>query len=160
MSKMKITSILLALVIATACEEWLDIIPPQGLIREEFWQTKEDVQAVLMGAYVSFGQMDDLLFRYGELRADLITGDVNQGEEERKVAESNIYPDNWLCNWNRFYEVINFCNEVIKDAPAVQEIDDTFTDFQLRGYLSEAYFLRSLAYFYLVRIFNEVPYVT
>jgi starch-binding outer membrane protein, SusD/RagB family len=160
MMKLKLTAFLLALIFVCACDEWLDIIPPQGLIREEFWSTKEDVQAVMMGAYETFAQMDDLLFRYGELRADLITGDVNQGDDERKVAESNIYPDNWLCNWNRFYEVINFCNEVIRNAPVVQETDDTFTDFQMQGYLSEAYFLRSLAYFYLVRVFNDVPYVT
>lgn len=160
MIKFKISAVLLALVLTCGCEEWLDIIPPQGLIREEFWTTKEDVQAVLMGAYERFAQMDDLLFRYGELRADLITGDVNQGDDERKVAESNIYPDNWLCNWNRFYEVINYCNEVINGAPGVREVDDTFTDFQMQGYLSEAYFLRSLAYFYLVRIFRDVPYVT
>ncbi len=39
--------------------------------------------------------------------------------------------------------VINYCNEVIKNAPLVREIDDTFTDYQLQSFLSEAYFLRS-----------------
>lgn len=148
------------LLIFTSCEKWLELIPPQGLIREEFWQTKEDVQSILMGAYEKFSSLDDRLFRYGELRGDMVVGDVNLGDDERKVAESNIYPENWLCDWSDFYEVINYCNEVIKNAPLVREIDDTFTDYQMKGYLSEAYFLRDLAYFYLVRVFKDVPFVT
>ncbi|HDS08442.1 MAG TPA: RagB/SusD family nutrient uptake outer membrane protein, partial [Bacteroides sp.] len=106
--KNKVLILLAALALSAGCEKWLDLIPPQGLIRQEFWQTKEDVDAVVMGAYETFASMDDMLFRYGELRADLVTGDVNLGEGERMVAESNIYPDNWLCNWADFYKVINY----------------------------------------------------
>ncbi len=159
-NKAKLITLITLLAVTTGCSDWLDLIPPQGLIREEFWQTKEDVHAVVMGAYESFAQMDDRLFRYGELRADMVIGDVNQSLDEQKVAESNIYPDNWLCNWAQFYKVINYCNEVIKNAPLVQGRDDTFTDYLLQSYLSEVYFLRSLAYFYLVRIYKDVPFVT
>lgn len=151
--------VLVAISIQFSCNEWMDLIPPEGLIREEFWNTKEDVQAVLMGAYTSFAQMDNLLFIYGEIRADLITFDNNTGGSEKKLMESNIYPDNYLCEWKKFYQVINYCNEVIAYAPEVQQKDNTFSNPQLKGYLSEAYFLRSLAYFYLVRIFKDVPLV-
>lgn len=159
MNRIKIIGLLVILSLSVACDTWLDLIPPQGLIREEFWKTKEDVNAMVMGAYDTFASMDAQLFRYGELRADMIVGDVNLGDGERLVAESNIYPKNWLCNWENFYKVINYCNEILKNAPLVREIDNTFTDYQLQGYLSEAYFLRSLSYFYLVRIFKDVPYV-
>ena len=56
--------------------------------------------------------------------------------------------------------MINYCNEVIKNAPLVQEADNTFSDFILQGYLSEAYWLRGLSYFYLVRLWVDVPFVT
>ena len=160
MNKVKVFSLIIALSMACACEEWLEVIPPQGLIREEFWKTKEDVQAVIMAAYEKFASMDDLLFLFGEIRADMMVGDVNQGDDQRKVSEGNIYPDNSMCEWEKFYEVINYCNEIIRNAPLVKEVDDTFTDYQLQSYLSEAYFLRSLAYFYLVRIYKDVPYIT
>jgi len=160
MNKMKIILLLTVLTLASACEDWLGIIPPQGLIREEFWKTKEDVQAVIMAAYEHFASLDGTLFKFGEIRADMVVGDSNQGDDERKVSEGNIYPDNSMCNWEDFYVVINYCNEVIMNAPLVQEIDDTFTDYQLKSYLSEATFLRSLAYFYLVRVYRDVPYVT
>ncbi len=149
----------LGLLLAAGCEKWIDLIPPDGLIREEFWNKKEDVESVLMGAYESMAVMDQLFFKYGELRADMVIGDYNQSIEELKIQESNIYPDNPLCNWEDFYKVINYCNEVIKNAPEVQEKDDTFNDYLLQGFLAEAYYLRSLSYFYLVRIFNDVPLV-
>lgn len=143
-----------------SCSDYLELIPPSGLVREEFWKSKEDVEAVLMGAYQSFASMDGSLFIYGEARGDMVKADYSLGSGERNLMESNIYPNNWLCNWNNFYKVINLANDVLKNAPEVQKIDKTFTDFNLKGLMSEAIFIRSLSYFYLVRIFKDVPYVT
>ncbi len=89
----------------------------------------------------------------------MVIGDINQGDDQKKMAQNNIYPDNGLANWNRFYQVINYFNEIIKNAPLVQERDNTFTDYQLKGWMAEAYYLRSLTYFYLVRIFKDVPLI-
>ncbi|HPR31338.1 MAG TPA: RagB/SusD family nutrient uptake outer membrane protein [Prolixibacteraceae bacterium] len=157
--KLKYILIVLLPLVQLSCDSWLEMLPPSGLTREEFWQTKEDVEAVLMGAYSSFAALDNLLFIHGEVRADLVADDTNTDESVRNMMNGNIYSDNWLSNWADFYKVINYCNEVIDNAPAVQEIDKTFTDYQLRGFMSEAYFLRGLAYFYLVRIFGDVPLV-
>ncbi|MBN1927825.1 MAG: RagB/SusD family nutrient uptake outer membrane protein [Prolixibacteraceae bacterium] len=157
--KIKYILIVLLPLFQLSCDSWLEMLPPSGLTREEFWQTKEDVEAVLMGAYSSFSMLDNLLFIHGEVRADMVTDDTNTDEAVRNMMNGNIYTDNWLSNWADYYEVINYCNEVIKNAPIVQEIDKTFTDYQLKGFMSEAYFLRGLAYFYLVRIFDEVPFV-
>src|SRR5690554_5016348 len=131
-SKMKYFLLTLLVFFQFSCNDWLELIPPSGLIRDEFWKSKEDVEAVLMAAYESFGAMDRNLFLQGELRADLLQGDVNQSDDERNVAESNIYPANFFASWADFYKVVNYCNEVIKNAPEVKEIDNTFTDFQLR----------------------------
>jgi starch-binding outer membrane protein, SusD/RagB family len=151
--------ILFAVFMQVSCNDWLELLPPGGLIREEFWQTKEDVDAALMGAYDAMARLDGLFFLFGEIRGDMVKGDTNQSEEQRRVSQNNIYPENGMANWNRFYQVINYCNEVIKNAPLVQQIDNTFTDYQLKGLMAEAYFLRSLTYFYLVRIYKDVPLV-
>jgi starch-binding outer membrane protein, SusD/RagB family len=156
----KSTLVILLLFLQFSCGDWMEQLPPQGLTREEFWKTKEDVESVLMGSYSIFASMDGALFKYGEIRGDLVKGGVNQSLDELKIQEGNIYPDNTMCNWATFYKVINNCNEVIKFAPKVQSIDNTFSDYIMDGFLSEAYFLRSLSYFYLVRIFRDVPYVT
>jgi len=156
--KVKIIIITVLLSVQYSCNEWMELIPPSELIREEFWKTKEDVNAVLMGAYQSFASLDGSLFRYGEIRADMITYDNNLGNDERDVMEGNIYADNYMCNWSSFYRVINYANEIIKNAPLVQEIDNTYSDYELQSVMAEAYFIRGLAYFYLVRIFKDVPF--
>jgi starch-binding outer membrane protein, SusD/RagB family len=157
--KVKYFLIILLVFSQFSCNDWLDLLPPSGLIREEFWQAKEDVEAVLMASYESFANLDYELFLYGELRGDLLEGDNNQNQSEQNIMESNIYPDNNLCNWKDFYNVINSCNEVIKNAPEVLEVDNTFNEFQMNVWISEAYFMRSLTFFYLVRVFKDIPFV-
>jgi starch-binding outer membrane protein, SusD/RagB family len=143
----------------TSCHEWLELIPPDGLVKDEYWTSKEDIEAVLMGAYQRFAQMDERLFLYGELRADMLEEGGNTPGYQRLIMDGNIYPDNVLCDWEDFYLVIHNCNSVLKYAPLILEIDQTFTPYQKDGFEAEAYFLRSLAYFYLVRIFKDVPLV-
>ncbi len=152
--------LLITLIISMlSCNEWIELQPPDGLVREEYWKTKEDVETLLMSAYETLASMDRILFIHGEIRADMVVGDDNQSRNEQLISEGNIYPDNGLCDWDDFYTVINSCNEVIKNGPEVQEIDQTFTDFQLQNLLSEAIFIRSLTYFYLVRIYKDVPLI-
>jgi starch-binding outer membrane protein, SusD/RagB family len=159
MKKIKYLLIIPLIFMQSACNDWLELLPPEGLTREFYWQTKEEVEAVVMGAYSSFRNMDGHLFRLGELRADMISDGGNMGTNDRRIMNGNIHPNNSVTNWSSFYTVINYCNEIIEYAPVVKERDDTFTDYQLNGFLAEAYFLRALAYFYLVRIYKDVPLV-
>lgn len=156
----RIIFILLGLALTQfSCKDYLELLPPDGLIREEYWKNQGDVESVLMAAYQQFAGLNSKLFIYGEVRADMVEDAGKLSNNERSLAEANIYPDNKLCNWQDFYKIINNCNEVIFNAEAVQEIDNTFNNFERERYVSEAYFLRSLAYFYLVRIFKEVPLI-
>lgn len=157
--KLKIVLFILIPMICSSCEGWLELIPPDGLVRDEYWKSKEDVEASLMGAYQLFAKLDGTLFLMGELRGDLIVDDANTSSDYRDIMEGNIFPDNSMCNWSRFYTVINYTNSVLKYAPIVYDLDPTFSQYQLRGFEAEALFLRSLAYFYLVRAFREVPLV-
>ncbi len=159
-TKLKYILIGLVLVAQFSCDRWMDLLPPSGLTREEFWQTKEDVESVVMGAYRSFATLHERMFYYGEARADMITYGRDTDNSLRMLMEGNINADNHLTNWDGFYKVINYCNEVIAMADEVQKIDLTFTDYKRQSLVAEATFLRSLAYFYLVRTFKDVPYVT
>jgi starch-binding outer membrane protein, SusD/RagB family len=151
---------ILLVALSGGCSDWLDILPPDGLVLDEYWQTKEDVQSVLMGAYGHFASMSEELFIYGELRADLLAEGTTLPDEQRQIVRGNIFPENSLTNWVNFYRVINYCNNVIKFAPEVREIDITFTPFEMETLISEAVVLRSMVYFYLVRLFKDVPYIT
>jgi hypothetical protein len=158
--KIRFILLFFALSLQFSCSKnYLELLPPNGLVREEFWKTKEDVESVLMAAYQMSASMNGALFTYGEARGDMVKAGSNLGSNERNLIESNIYPDNPLCNWSTFYTVINYCNDIIKNAPEVKKIDNTFTEFQLKGFMAEAIFLRSLNYFYLVRLFKDVPLI-
>ncbi|MCK4920364.1 MAG: RagB/SusD family nutrient uptake outer membrane protein [Bacteroidales bacterium] len=148
----------ITLLSVNSCSDWLELIPPDGLVRNEYWQTKEDLKATLMGAYQAFAQLDEILFELGELRGDMIVDD-NSPAYLRNIMEGNIYPNNNLTNWADFYEIINYVNNVLKYNPIIFDIDQTYSEYQMLGTEAEALFIRSLAYFYLVRTFKDVPLV-
>ncbi|BAV05428.1 Starch-binding associating with outer membrane [Filimonas lacunae] len=159
-------TILLAALISTSCNKWLDQKPQDGVVRQEFWKTKEQVEAAVIGCYSSLlgspsGVTDkalaEYLFLWGELRADLVAAGAGITNEETEVINVNLLSTNSLVSWRALYRTINYCNTVLDDAPDVLETDNTFTQEQLNGYIGEALALRSLLYFYLARSFGDVP---
>ena len=117
MKKYITIGILLAgLLFGNGCSEWLFLEPEDGIIRQEYWKSKEDVHTSLMGAYQAFAKLDATLFLYGELRADLIDIDVNTRNDHKDIKKGNIVPDNSMCDWSKFYTVINYCNSILKNA--------------------------------------------
>lgn len=151
--------LLILVLLGSGCEDYLDQQPNDGLVRSEYWKNKEEVQATLAGAYKKFAVMDRILFIHGEVRADMLSAGTSLQSAQEKMMESNIQSNNVYAKWGEFYSVINLCNHVINLAPPVQDLDPTFSDYVLQQYIAEAIFLRSLSYFYLVRIFNDIPFV-
>ena len=160
------TGLLLVVLSLTSCKKWLDLQPQDGIIRQEFWKTKEQVQAAVIGCYASLlgspaGINDrplvDYLFMWGELRADMLSPASGISNDEIDVMLVNLLETNSIVNWRALYRTINYCNTVIDFAPDVLQYDQTFTQQQLDAYLAEALTLRALMYFYLVRSFGEVP---
>jgi len=144
----------------------MDLKPEDGIVKQEFWKSKEDVQSAVIGCYASLlgpapGVTDrplaDYLFMWGELRADMVVTGTYATEDERDIANMNILPTNPLCNWAAFYRVINYCNSVIDLAPGVMQNDPTFKQEELDGFLAEALTIRAYMYFTLARTFGDVP---
>ena len=161
-----ILAIFFVFISVTSCDDYLDLRPQDGIIREEFWKTKEDIQAAVIGMYssllnsppgVSDLPMSQYLFMHGELRGDMIAAGPNVTEDQRDIMNSNIMPSNDLTNWAIFYRTINYCNTIIDLAPAVKQKDPTLTQTQLNNFLSEALAIRAYLYFTLARTFKDVP---
>ena len=154
-----VIAILFTFLFVTGCEDWLQVEPDQGLIITEYWKSREDVEATLMAAYRNFALMDESLFLYGEIRGDMVRAGNNVRLADDRILDNNITPDNQLCQWAAFYKVIHHCNLVLEHSDGVMEADPNFTQVTLKAFKAEALFLRSLAYFYLVRIYKDVPLV-
>ncbi len=161
----KYSLLLLAITISlVSCTKWIDLKPNDGIIREEFWQTKEQVQAAVNGIYSSMlgstsGDLalPEYFFIWGEGRTDMVTPGFKASPQEYEFVNVNIQPNNNYTNWRALYQTINYCNTLIELAPAVLKNDNTFTKAQLDQAVAEATTIRSLMYFYLVRTFRDVP---
>ncbi len=149
---------------STSCNKYLELKPQDGLIRQEFWQTKEQVQAAVFGCYASLlasptgnKPLSETLFLWGELRADMLAPGIAITSDENDVINVNTLATNTVTNWAGVYQVINYCNTVIDFAPGVLAYDNTFTKNQLNQYLAEVKALRAMMYFTLVKSFRDVP---
>jgi len=148
------------LMLFSSCTDWLNLKPEDGVIREEFWKTKEQVNSAVIGCYASVlsGPIEKM-FLWGELRADMVDNGTGPFNDYTQIIDGEISSTNTVVDWQDFYTVINNCNTVLKFAPTVIGQDGTFTDRQLKQNEAEALTLRALMYFYLVRSFRDVPLV-
>lgn len=156
---MKKYILIVALLLTSSCSKWLDVKPQDGIIRDNYWQNKEQLKAAVIGCYSSLlnnGLVSEL-FVWGELRADMVSSTLNTAVDEINIMQANILATNSYTSWAYVYSTINYCNTVIDYAAKVMETDKTLTQEALDGYLAEAHGLRALMYFYLLRTFGEVP---
>ena len=124
----------------TACSDFLDILPMNDVVLENYYTEKSDVASVLNGCYESLESSDCLtrMALWGEVRSDnLYLGSAVPWELEQVVKE-NILPSNSYCKWEAFYQTINRCNAVCHYAPIVNQIDPNYTYTEMRANVAEA----------------------
>jgi starch-binding outer membrane protein, SusD/RagB family len=143
----------------SSCSDWLQLEPDSDLTREEFWRSQGDVEAAVGGAYKELAGTVTYCFKWGELRGDILVPGSHIDVDDRNVMEGNIYPENGLTLWDGFYRTINYANTILKFSPEVVKRDQTFTENESKALEAEALYLRSLCYYYLVRVFRDVPLV-
>lgn len=150
---------LLMLFTATSCNKWLDLKPEDGIIRDNFWKTKEQLNAAVIGCYASLLNNDLVtqLFRWGEMRGDMVDLTNLANINDVNIHDGNILASNTITDWSDVYQTINYCNTVLDFGPDVINKDNTLSEAQLNAYLAEAHAIRGLMYFYLLRSFGEVP---
>ena len=142
------------------------ILPEDKTVDEDFWKTKDDVSSMVNAAYAGMTDEDVLtrLIVWGEFRSDELvqsaspTGAIPDALEE--MAAVNMQVTNTFATWASFYSVINRCNIVLERAEAVMKEDPNYTESDYQSDCCQMLALRSLCYFYLVRNFRDVPYVT
>ncbi|HEY6913713.1 MAG TPA: RagB/SusD family nutrient uptake outer membrane protein, partial [Paludibacter sp.] len=155
-----IVSLMILAFAATSCQDYLTVLPENNQSTVQYWKTKEDVEAVLGAGYVKLRDAQEYLMLWGEGRGNGIyfgTSYTTGSQAAQKLRQFDILATNDLAKWDKLYAVINMANSVIKYGPQVK--DASFNVNVLHSYLSEAYFQRALAYYYLVRVWNNVPFV-
>lgn len=143
-----------------SCSDFLDILPMNEVVLENYWTEKGDVTSVRNSCYESLCSSDALsrIGIWGELRSDNIFAGANIPNDVSEVLKENILSSNPYCNWSEIYKCINRCNIVAHYAPKVQAIDPNYSEAEMKADVAEVSALRDLCYFFLIRTFRDVPY--
>ena len=158
--KVVLLSVAVFATLMTSCTDFLTIIPPDKVVHEQFWQTKDDVNGILATSYLKLSHTDAIsrAIIWGELRSDNLTFRSGKDKDAIKyIVEANINDENAYTKWGKFYEAINDANLVIEYAHLVTQRDPDFTQGDLDVVVGEMYAMRALCHFYLVRSFRDIP---
>ncbi|MCA5005917.1 RagB/SusD family nutrient uptake outer membrane protein [Sphingobacterium bovistauri] len=155
----------LLIVMLSSCNKLLDA-PNRSVAGEELhWKSMSETKAGLLGIY---GLMRSALVSnnghwvYGDVRG----GDFSvYSRADLTAIKSNTLNASFpivqnLSNWQRFYAVVNAASVFIERAPQVLENDNRYTEANLQADIAQAKVLRAFAYFYMVRIWGDVPLLT
>ena len=152
----KLSFALMACLCTFSCgEEFLEISPSDALPLDQAINSLEDLEIALNGAYAQM-QNSDYYGRYFVLTPDVMSDDVIQNasaNRAKEYAEYAAFAAHFITEgiWEEIYEAINRANTVINDDLEVPDAVQSDRD-QIVG---EAYAIRALAHFDLVRIYAQ-----
>lgn len=170
MKKIYIIAIALCSLIIVSCDDFLNVKQVDILYNEVFWENEQDAQQGVLGVYSLYrGLMLNPMNWYD--RGDVTTGFFhtgwNGGSSARLYQLGNFVDLNgykgWgdienYANWSKFYKVIAMANLAIKKTDEIP--DKNISATAKNKLLGEAYFLRGLTYFNLLRLWGNVPYIS
>ena len=144
----------------SAVDDFLTVYPTNQITSETFWEDKGDLNSVLNSCYVALMGQTEKMFLWGEVRSDnfLLTSESN--ENLKNVMNANLLPTNSMFDWAGFYTGISYCNLCLEKGPEIVDKDASFSENDWKPIEAELKALRALYYFYLVRAFRDVPFVT
>ncbi|MGE9312656.1 RagB/SusD family nutrient uptake outer membrane protein [Niabella sp. CJ426] len=154
----------LFMILLASCNKKLDI-PATSIADEEgHWSTYENARSGIIGLYgltrTALAQ-NNAHWVYGELRQ----GDFKalQRSDLKAVIDNKLnagYPLlQQVANWRHFYAAINACNLFIERASGCLA-DIRYTEAYYNLDVAQARALRAFLYFYMVRIWGDIPFTT
>ena len=159
----RLTILAILTMVSFSCgKEFVDLQPISDMNAGIFYKTEQDMNQAVMSPYSSLRSLYNQVFIYvGEVRSDNTTFSWVPGNSKDMTSIDNfgdvLLSDNGfvLTVWNNAYNTILRSNVVLDNIDAVP-----FKDPKLKEqYKAEARFIRALMYFWLVRVYGDVPKV-
>ncbi|MDN5422568.1 MAG: RagB/SusD family nutrient uptake outer membrane protein, partial [Chryseobacterium sp.] len=158
--------ILIALTMtAISCENFLELDDPKNQISQTtVFRNKETATAALTDVYTNLrskgiltGDTSGMNYLLG-CYTDELTSVTAQQTDFRTFYELSIQPNNLAVSslWSNAYQQIYAVNNIIEGVQENSSYLDSATVNQLLG---EAFFIRALLHFYLVNLYDQIPYV-
>jgi len=165
MKSIKYLLIVPFLFLSISCdEEKLDLYPLTELTEGTYYKNLQEIESAADDVYRQIGRLYDsrgipsiygmLYSDDGEVVAQLSGTPVFQPIDRHEITADNPIIEN---AWDDAYNAIFICNNIIEQLEITEvEMDESHRNRMI----AEAKFVRSLAYFNLVRAFGAVPLVT
>ena len=151
-----------SITLLSACKKVLDTQSELYIDQSISIVDKRSAQAALVGAYNALSQntYQGNTFRYiTNLLSDNIKW-VGNTPTNREFDVYSVFATNTRVQelWTAIYKTVNLTNNIIDNVSGVSDV--TFDQMQRNTERGEAFFLRALSYFDLVRLWRNVPIVT
>lgn len=132
---------------------------------EQGWKNIDDAKANLLGCYTLLRNAlatDETHWLMGDLRngdfSSLNRSDLASIIDGKLNASYPIF--NALTDWRRFYAVVNATSLFIERSNEIVGNDPRYTELNNQVDIAQARAVRAFAYFYMVRIWGDVPLIT
>ena len=156
----KIVAVLALTLSMASCND-LEENPIGLLAPESYFQTEADVEASVMGVYSQFSH--ERLFGRKLQLSIMLMGDAvdigDQGTASRRIDMNNFTSDGAggmiTVFWPELYQCIGIANAAINGAESIPNAEEA----KVKELKAEAMVLKALCYYYLVRLFGDIPYI-
>lgn len=176
-NKIGLFSLALLMLCSSACKKFLNVTPKDQLTGNNFYKSKDDVEANVTSLYSKFFEKINQTmvmgaigeYRSGEVMVSTEHKKVNEGKIVEELGKNNLRSaidgNNWrdrfhlgdITNWGTYYQVIQGTNILISK---LEEGVPGVTAAEKDQYIAEATFIRCFTYFWMVRIYGDVVYYT
>jgi hypothetical protein len=162
MKKIAIYKFLIAIFIATSfqsCEKYFNPDSSTFLDQSENYVDFLSSRASVNGLYALMQDVMDSYVVTGELKGDMVVTTEMASKELKEIYNMNFSLDNPYVNILPFYTIITNANDVIMHLEKEIEKGTSYEE-ELLNMHAEAVVLRSWVYFYLIRNYTNIPYLT
>ena len=170
-----ITMVVATILLLGSCDSDFLEQSPQGKLSDEQLNNTKAVEWLLTGAYgLMNGNRNGTWGNYAAAPSQWVFGDMAGGDAHKgseagdqatlfEIEQHTAIPVNEHLSvmWNNYYEGINRCNTTLRQLKQLQEGGgtDVFTEKRATEIEAEAKMLRGHYYFFLWRVFKNIPYI-
>ncbi|MES2454544.1 MAG: RagB/SusD family nutrient uptake outer membrane protein [Bacteroidota bacterium] len=144
----------------SSCKKELENKLTNDTYADTYWKNEGDVRGAVLGAYGLFRKSmntNSAFFIWGDTPVGLFNSDESTNTTLVYTSGSFVVPyrEDGAHNWTNWYRVVDICNLIIENVNRMP--DASFATGTKNSYLGEAYFLRGLSYFYMTRVWGDLP---
>lgn len=183
----KIVSSCILIFLLMGCDKFINVEPIDSLSGNNYWKDQGDAETFTLDIYRLFREATLLkgpYFIMGELRNNLVrktnsfpnrwdigyaaSGDIRTlvttersepGQDADRFWQRNVEWD-ILDDWKPYYKVIQSSNVLYENVVRLAENNKAVSPAIIKSYQAEAVFMRCMSYFFMIRLFGDVPYFT